>query len=54
MLWFSLIFSVPGGSIIGIANWWDFTRRRKKLLLENANGLMGSDSINRKQNRDER
>lgn len=34
MLWFSLIFSVPIGSIMGLAAWWDFTRRHKKLLAE--------------------
>lgn len=36
MLWFSLVISLPIGSIIGLASWWDFTQRRKKLLLENA------------------
>ena len=35
MLWFVLIISAPIGGIIGLANWWDFTRRCKKLLLEN-------------------
>lgn len=35
MLWFSLI-SVSAGSLMGLASWWDFTRRRKKLLLEEA------------------
>jgi len=31
MLWFALIIGVPGGAIIGVGAWWDFTRRRKKL-----------------------
>lgn len=31
MLWFALIISLPIGGIIGLVNWWDFTRRRKKL-----------------------
>lgn len=34
MLWFTLIFSILGGSIIGLFNWLDFTRRRQKLLAE--------------------
>ena len=36
MLWFSLIIGVPGGAILGLSAWWDFTQRRKKLLLKNA------------------
>lgn len=32
MLWFSLVIGIPGGGVIGLGNWWDFTRRRKKLL----------------------
>lgn len=36
MLWFALIISVPGGFIVGVASWWDFTYRRKKLLFEEA------------------
>jgi hypothetical protein len=36
MLWFSLVIGVPGGAILGLSAWWDFTQRRKKLLLEKA------------------
>lgn len=34
MLYFSLIISLPLGGIVGLANWWDFIRRRRKLLAE--------------------
>lgn len=33
MLWFSLFISLSIGGIIGLANWWDFTQRRKKLII---------------------
>ena len=31
-----LFFGGLGGIVIGLSAWWDFTRRRKKLLIENA------------------
>lgn len=36
MAWGWIFLCVPFGIINGLASWWDFTRRRKKLLLENA------------------
>jgi uncharacterized integral membrane protein len=31
MLLFSLIIGIPIGIVIGLASWWDFTRKCKKL-----------------------
>ena len=44
MLWFSLLIGVPVGGVIGLASWWDFTRRRKKLVSKSATETSDSES----------
>lgn len=36
MLWYSLMLGIPVGGVIGLASWWDFSRRSKKILHEGA------------------
>ena len=36
LVWYWLFSSFPLGGMIGLASWWDFMRRSKKLLLENS------------------
>lgn len=35
-VWVWLFLGIPCGFISGLASWWDFTQRRKKIILENA------------------